>query len=119
VTLAEGVVKDYLTVTKSLQKKLRITGDLSISDIVGLPNVLVFRRESMSKSFETSIVALVKRVTDQVIATRKAEGKRLAVDLKKRLSLCVGYIDAIKKRFDVFMKEKKEDVKNLLILGEI
>ena len=39
VTLSEKAVKDYLGVTKPLQKKLKIPGDLTIAEVFRLPNV--------------------------------------------------------------------------------
>lgn len=118
VVVVEKIVKDYLTASKSLKKKLKINGELTMSDLVTLPNVFSFERETVGKNFGDAVIKIVKQATEKLIATRKAEGKRLQVDLKKRFDLCVKCIGRIKVLYDAFMKSKKEEVKNLMILIE-
>lgn len=118
VTLGEKIVKEYLAAAKKLKKKHKVSGDLEVADLVGLPSVFSFEREPVGKSFETSIMKIIRQAIDKLISTRKVEGRRLSSDLKKRFDLCNKHIDSIKKLFDVFMKKKKEEVKNLLILAK-
>ena len=110
------IVKDYLDASKELKKKFKISGDLSISDVVGLGNVFSFEREKVGKNFEAFVLKTVEQSTDKLIATRKSEGSRLQKDLKQRFDSCNKHIDNIKKIFTVFMKKKKDEIKDLMLL---
>jgi uncharacterized protein (TIGR00255 family) len=110
------IVKDYLDSAKTLKKKFKISGDLSISDVVALDNVFSFEREKVGKNFETFALKTVEQATDKLIATRKSEGTRLQKDLKQRIDSCGKHIETIKKIFTVFMTNKKDEIKDLMLL---
>lgn len=112
------IAKGYCDAAKMLQKKLSLAGELAISDIVRLDRVFAFESEPIGKRFEQMVLAAVEKASERLVASRKAEGKRLGVDLKKRFALCRKYIDHIKKIFAQFMREKKEEIKNLIILAD-
>jgi len=118
VVPVEKVVTDYLKAATTLKKRLKIKGDLEMADIVDLPSVFSFEREPVGKSFETAVIKLIHKAIDQLMAARKVEGRHLEVDLKKRFALCDKHIARIKTVFTAFLKEKKEEAKNLLILSK-
>jgi len=110
------VIKDYLDATQFIKKQFKIKGDLSISDIVGLPNAFSLEREGVGKDTEAAIVKVVSKVTDQLIKMRKAEGERLKKDLQKRFDCCNKSIEKVKNIFDAFMKRKKVEIKKIIVL---
>jgi len=118
VTPSIKVAKEYLDAAKKLQKNLKVTGELSLSDLIRLDNVFSFQREKVGKSFEDAVVKTIYQVADKLMASRKAEGSRLKKDLKARLAACDLCIEKIKKHFVVFVKEKKEELKNMIILAK-
>ena len=112
------VIKGYLSATQMIKKELKVKGELTLSDIVSLPNTFSLEREEVGKGVETAIIKVINKVTDQLVKVRKAEGLRLEKDLKKRFDHCSKSIDKVKKLFDAFMKRKKTEVKKVIALAQ-
>lgn len=115
---ANKVVKGYIDAIGTLKKKFKLQGDVTVSDIVMLPNAFSFEREKVGKAFETAMLKAIEKATTQLLASRKTEGSTLEKDLKKRIDLCTKHMTEIKKFFKAFMKVKKEEIKNLIILSD-
>jgi uncharacterized protein (TIGR00255 family) len=112
------IVKDYISSIKVLQKETKIKGDVKISDILSLDSIFSFEREPVGKKFENALLQVVYKTAGKLVLSRKAEGKRLQIDLKKRFDLCNKHIGKINKLFTLFIKEKKEELKNILLLAK-
>jgi uncharacterized protein (TIGR00255 family) len=110
------IIDDYLKATKKIKRKLKISGDLSMSDVIALPNAFSFEREEISKTVEKKILMVIGDAIDSLIACRLSEGKCLQKDLEKRFLVSQKCMDKIKKHFDASMKKKKDEIKKMLML---
>lgn len=111
------LVGDYIKATNMIKKRFNVSGDISISDIVSLPNALSFEKDVISRAIEKNILDLIEQVVNDVVKCRIAEGKALQKDLEKRFALSQQHINKIKELFDSFMKNKKEEIKKALALA--
>lgn len=118
VVPALRVIKDYIVSIQEIKKQLKIPGELTISDVISLPNIFSFEKTGIEKGMESSILKIISKVGDQVAVMRRVEGKQLQEDLEKRFVLCGDYIDQIKKLFDHFIKQQKVEIKKLIVLSE-
>jgi len=109
------VVSDYLSAAETIKGRFHVKGDLTLADVVLLPSVFTFEREEVGKGTEQALLKVIAEITDQLIKSRKAEGARLQKDLEKRFSGCQKHIEKIKKLFDVFMKKKKAEIKEIIV----
>jgi uncharacterized protein (TIGR00255 family) len=111
------LVGDYIKATNLIKKRFNVSGDISISDIVALPNALSFEKEIISRAVEKNILDVVEQVVNDVTKCRIAEGKTLQKDLEKCFALSQQHINKIKELFDSLMKNKKEEIKKALVLA--
>jgi uncharacterized protein (TIGR00255 family) len=112
------IVDDYIKSINAIKKRSKISGQLTISDVVSLPNVFSFEKEVIGRAVEKNIIKIIEKVTDDLIKTRKAEGMRLKKDLDQRFSEAGRFIEKIGKLFDSFMKKKKAEIKKMIMLSQ-
>lgn len=118
VVPVKKLVNDYLVAARVIQKQYKVRGELTIADVMALPNIFSFEKEEVCKEVEEAILKIISNVADKLIKTRKAEGGRLLKDLEKRFVYCEQYIDKIKKLFDAFMIKQKEVIKKMLMRSQ-
>lgn len=112
------LARDYVTAARLIKKELKVPGEITISDVLALPDIFSFEQGDVGKKIESTILKMVEIALDQLVAVRKAEGSRLQKDLQKRFDLCAKSIEKIKKHFDQFIKKEKEAAKKLLAFSK-
>ena len=112
------LARDYVTAARLIKKQLKIPGEITISDVLALPNIFSFEQGDVGKKIESTILKMVEKAAGQLVSVRKAEGSRLQKDLQKRFDLCAKSIDKIKKHFDQFMKKEKAGARKLFVLSK-
>jgi len=112
------LARDYVTAARLMKKQLKVPGEITISDVLALPNIFSFEQGDVGKKIESTILKMIEKASDQLVSVRKAEGSRLQKDLQKRFDLCAKSIEKIKKHFDQFMKKEKAEAKKLLALSK-
>jgi uncharacterized protein (TIGR00255 family) len=105
--LSFKVVSGYLSAAKMLKQKFKLSGDLTISDILKLPDVFVQERGDLTQEEETLIFKAIEDVANRLNRTRQEEGARLEKDFLMRFDLCAKRIKEIEKRFKNLMIEHK------------
>jgi uncharacterized protein (TIGR00255 family) len=90
-----------------LKQKFKLSGDLTISDILKLPDVFVQERGDLTQEEETLIFKAIEDVANRLNRTRQEEGARLEKDFLMRFDLCAKRIKEIEKRFKNLMIEHK------------
>ena len=86
VAIDEDVVKLYLASIQKVQKKFKIKGELTVSDLIRLPNI--FTAEETSDDTEKTWPPLKKALEsalEKAIKSREVEGAKLAKDISARL----------------------------------
>lgn len=83
-----AVAKAYLQATKKLHRELGIDGSITLDSILRAPGVVnVVEAETDAASLGPLVETALNRALDQLVKMREREGKHLAADLNKRLTL--------------------------------
>lgn len=84
----EAAVKAYHRQLMSLQTKLKLSGEITIADVLELPDVA--GSEDISVDVEAlwpSLSRVLKRAVKAIVAMRQREGKSMATDMVARLKV--------------------------------
>jgi uncharacterized protein (TIGR00255 family) len=82
----ETVAAKYLEALRAMSTRLGISADLSLSELIRLPGVLVNEaRETIAEEIWPTVQAALAAALDQFIAMRKAEGDNLREEMEMRL----------------------------------
>ncbi|MCX6898387.1 MAG: YicC family protein [Verrucomicrobia bacterium] len=83
-----AVAKAYLAATKKLHRELGIDGSITLDSILRAPGVVnVVEVETDTGSLGPLVETALNHALDRLVKMREREGKHLAADLNKRLSL--------------------------------
>ncbi len=111
-----NLVEGYIKAIDSIKKKFKVTGTLSVSDILNFPNIFVSEKREISKNTESAILKHIESVADAVVKTRAAEGKNLQKDLEKRFLICGKRMVQIQNGSKKLMQQLKENIKKTMVL---
>ncbi len=112
------VIEQYVAAANLIKKKFNLSGDLSVTDVLGLPNVFELGKSEFTAEEEKEILAGMQKVAAQLTQMRAQEGARLQVDLEQRFAVCALKIADIKVYFEQVMQEQKDLVDKQLILSQ-
>ena len=107
----------YLTALKALQKKHKLAGELDLSTLLRLPDVIAAPSDEIEPRDGDALVALVAKAVDNLTAMRKVEGKQLSGFLLERLDVIEARLASTEKRAPVRLKEQHDRVKRTV--GEL
>lgn len=109
------LIEGYLNALNEIKGKFNLSGSLRISDVLNLPNLFLSQNIKIDAKLEKNILNAVDEVVDLLIKSRNREGLELKKDLEKRFIICAKKMALVKKRFNAFVKEKKTEIKKLLL----
>jgi uncharacterized protein (TIGR00255 family) len=107
----------YLTALKALQKKHKLAGELDLSTLLRLPDVITAPSDEIEQSDGDALVRLVAKAADNLAAMRKAEGAQLSGFLLERLDVIESRLAKTEKRAPTRLKEQHDRVKRTV--GEL
>jgi uncharacterized protein (TIGR00255 family) len=107
----------YLTALKALQKKHKLAGELDLSTLLRLPDVITAPSDEIEQSDGDALVRLVAKAADNLAAMRKAEGAQLSGFLLERLDVIESRLANTEKRAPTRLKEQHDRVKRTV--GEL
>jgi uncharacterized protein (TIGR00255 family) len=107
----------YLTALKALQKKHKLAGDLDLSTLLRLPDVIAAPSDEIEPRHGDALVRLVAKAVDNLTAMRKAEGAQLSSFLLERVEVIESRLAKTEKRAPVRLKEQHERIKRTV--GEL
>lgn len=112
-------IENYLKAIQTIQKKFKFQDDVTLAQIIDLPNTLQSEEIEIPAKVEKTIMDAVNKTTQILIAAQKKEGTALAKDVKQQISAMKKTISSIKKRSTEMIKEKKTELdlvmKNLAV----
>ncbi len=114
VTPSIKLLEEYLSALSDIKKKFKISGDLTISDVLNLPNIFSSQPVEFDIKAQTFVLKTIDDLIESLIKSRSVEGVQLKKDLEKRFDICGKKMTSVKKRFDSFVKEKKDELKKIL-----
>jgi uncharacterized protein (TIGR00255 family) len=113
----ETRLANYLTALKALQKKHKLAGELDLSTLLRLPDVIGAPSDEIEPSDGEALVRLVAKAADNLTAMRKAEGAQLSGFLLDRLEVIESRLAKTEKRAPLRLKEQHDRVKRTV--GEL
>ncbi len=111
-----NIISDYIFAASDIKKQFRLKGELTIAELLQLPEVFISRKKSISTKAELEILNLIKKALASLIEARKEEGKNLEQYLKKIFATCSKKMTKIKTLFNKEMKKKKDDIKKIRLV---
>lgn len=93
------IVEGYINASKQIKDKFGLPGELSINDILNLPNVFVQQKSELSESEQKSFFKGISGLVDKLVKNREEEGARLQNDLGLRFDSCAKKIKSIEESF--------------------
>ena len=136
ITLGEGnvgnipvcyndvAIAKFVDITKAMQAKYNITGDIKLEHILSIPEVLQFTDAGAdNEAWEKHLKAELDKALDGVIAMREKEGANLAADLEKRVSHLNAVLDKVEvldpQRIETWKVKFRERINALMKDSEI
>jgi uncharacterized protein (TIGR00255 family) len=110
--------QSYAKAIESIKKELNITGTLTVSDLVILPNIFASEKATIGEDAKKNIFQAVDAVADILMKRRRTEGKDLEKDLKNHFDSCERHIKTIKTIADKLMKDQKKKVATIQALSQ-
>jgi len=113
----ETLLAHYLTALKALPKKHKLAGELDLSTLLRLPDVISAPADEIEPGEGDALVALVARAVDNLTTMRKAEGAQLSGFLLERLDVIESRLARTENRAPVRLREQHDRVKRTV--GEL
>jgi uncharacterized protein (TIGR00255 family) len=101
----------YLTALKALQKKHKLAGELDLSTLLRLPDVIAAPSDEIEPVDGEALVGLVAKAVDNLTAMRRTEGAQLSGFLLERLDVIESRLAKTEERAPVRLKEQHDRVK--------
>lgn len=102
-------IKEYLDSIKAIKQEFKLTGNVSLKDIISLPNIFENQEQEIQKDLINQILENIDNLISEVIKVREKEGILLKKDIKSRINLIKEYLKKLKPRAKIVAKNKKED----------
>ena len=107
----------YLTALKALQKKHKLAGELDLSTLLSLPDVIAAPSDEIEPRDGDALVRLVAKAVDNLTAMRKVEGAQLSGFLLERVDVIESRLARTEKQAPVRLKEQHDRIKRTV--GEL
>lgn len=107
---ALSTVHSYVDALTAIKKECNVAGDVTIHDLISLPNIFETIEMPLDKAVTDQILAAINDLVDACVKIRVAEGKALEKDLENRIAAMQKYLDELVPRAKVVMEQKKEQL---------
>jgi len=105
-SLDRDIARRYVRAFQQLKKELKLTGELSLSDLIGLQGVVVYTQTDQDPyEYWPSLEAALSRALKKLVADRQREGRALSADFSKRIRLIAGALARIRERSRMNVEE--------------
>jgi uncharacterized protein (TIGR00255 family) len=108
-SLDEKLAESYIKCFRILKDKFELSGDISVSQIGKLPEVVTLKqkKEDVSETFDVIEKSLTQAL-ESLLFMRESEGEKLLYDLSRKCDLVNGLVQKIKARSPLVFLEYKE-----------
>lgn len=107
---AISTVKSYIDALNAIKSECDISGDVTIHDLIALPNIFDTIETPLDKTVTDQIISAINQLVESCQRVRIAEGKALEKDLENRIAAMQKYLDELVPRAKVVMEQKKEQL---------
>lgn len=106
------LAKGYISALEKLKKELALEGDISVSEMAAVKNVLYIKEPSVNEDLLwEAVLAPLKEALSALDAMRRSEGKSLGLDIGKRLSGILNIVDSISEKQPEVVNSYREKLK--------
>jgi uncharacterized protein (TIGR00255 family) len=116
-SIDETKVAMYANTLRELQKKLGLGGEVDLSTILRLPDVIGAGTEESDPAAGEALAALVSKAADNLLTMRRSEGAQLTTFLLERVAAVEAALGRIEQRAPTRLKEQHERIKRTV--GEL
>lgn len=111
---ALSTVRQYVESIATLQKELSVTGELTVTELIRLPNIFESHEPFMGNELKEQILSTVKQLSHDLNTVRTQEGSNICKDLVNRIQEITAAISLLEPRAMEVMEKKKSDINQLL-----
>jgi len=104
------VIQSYLSAIQKVQDKFHISGAISISELIQLPNVFLFEEKNIDDQVKSTVVSLTQEAIVELIQARTKEGEAMLADMEQRCALMEKEIIEIERVSEKIMLTRKEEI---------
>ena len=120
----EEAIGKFVDITKAMQTKFGIAGEIKLEHVLSIPEVLQFTDAGAdNEAWEKHLTAELSKALDGVNAMREKEGANLALDLERRVKHLNEVLDKVEvldpKRIDIWKEKFRERINGLMKDTEI
>jgi len=95
----KAAARAYTRQLAELKKELKLSGELTVSDLVTLPEVVCPEKSESNMDLAWDRLKRgLQRATSQVVAMRGGEGRAMAADMRKRLQALTRHVRQIERK---------------------
>ena len=105
---ALATIKGYIDSCSTIKKTFKLEGELSLPDLLALPNIFETREAPVDKELIEKIMAAIADLTDECVRTRLEEGKSLEKDLLERVAHAQAFMHELEPHTKTVIAQKKE-----------
>lgn len=118
ITPSWQTVDQYVSSSREIQKKYGLSGELTISDMIHLPDVFSKKEQTLSSDDEKLILAIIDSIANDVVTMRLAEGKRLEKYFDQIFHSCQQKIEEVTHFFEHVMAHHKDSLSHAIAAVE-
>jgi len=109
--LNKKLAKKYYEVLSDFKKELSIKEDISLAQVLSLPDVMAYSCAPVdAEKIWPHIKLALDRAIEKLVKSRETEGAALTKDLKSRIKKIEGFIKDIQERAPVVVEEYKNNL---------
>lgn len=112
-------IDQYVASSQAIKERYKLAGDVTVADIMQLPDVFVALDRSLSQRDEEVLLDFVGTCADGVMQMRSAEGTRLERDLVELFGVCGSKLEQIKITFAQEVIKAKDKLKELMAIHDV
>ena len=98
IELDEAAVERYMAAIRKLQKKYKLENHMTLSDLIRIPGIFKPKKDlKNSEKIWGQIQKLIRKSLDLALKSKQEEGRKLCLDVDRRLSAITKSVDQIEK----------------------
>jgi len=110
ITPSIELAKVYLAAAEQLKEACNLTGELSLTDVMRLPDIVAKKEFRIAGEHKKFIIDLVDKTCTKLLEERNKEGVQLANDISERTDKLAQMIEDIAKQIDQIFKQRQQAV---------
>lgn len=107
---AFNTVSNYIDALKQIQQKYNLPGQVTINDIINLPDIFTLEDKGIDENSKNIIFNLLNDLLTDLLNERSKEGQILKQDIQNRIDAIQNNIETISKNSHQILEEFKEKI---------